>query len=141
MSMFDYRMIIEGQSNNNEAGKRGWPHWPDTLVASLFIFSCSELGKYIIYIYYIIYYIYYIYYILYIIYYIYYMYPFFSNITQLLRIQYQYISVLSLGSSIASAVPGPLRPLAGIDHAAEQGPHLTRKVFISHTKPQLPGQL
>ena len=24
MSMFDYRMIIEGQSNNNEAGKRGW---------------------------------------------------------------------------------------------------------------------
>ena len=55
---------------------------------------------------------------------------FFSNITQLLRIQYQYISVLSLGSSIASAVPGPLRPLAGIDHAAEQGPHLTRKVFI-----------
>ena len=135
MSMFDYRMIIEGQSNNNEAGKRGWPHWPDTLVASLFIFSCSELGKYIIYIYIlcIIYYILYILYILYI--------SFFSNITQLLRIQYEYISVLSLGSSIASAVPGPLRPLAGIDHAAEQGPHLTRKVFISHTKPQLPGQL
>lgn len=58
MSMFDYRMIIEGQSNNNEAGKRGWlfgagvaavfflcgavfgtggwPYWLDTLVASLF---------------------------------------------------------------------------------------------------------
>lgn len=140
MSMFDYRMIIEGQSNNNEAGKRGWLFGAG--VAAVVVVRCCVwdwrrmaslawyIGCFFVLSYFHVLSLVNISYI-----------SFFSNITQLLRIQYQYISVLSLGSSIASAVPGPLRPLAGIDHAAEQGPHLTRKVFISHTKPQLPGQL
>jgi len=45
MSMFDYRMIIEGQSNNNEAGKRGWLFGAGVAaVRVVALEACGELG-------------------------------------------------------------------------------------------------